>query len=65
MNSWNPEAVEAILSSQGIQLAPGRAAKIAAALNSSADLADPLLGSLEFESDPTTYSLVMDRQRTR
>jgi len=61
MNSWNPEAVEAALASQGIRLAPGRAAKIAAALNASADLADPLLGSLAFETDPTAYALALSR----
>jgi len=61
MNSWNPEAVEAILFAQGIRLAPGRAAKIAAALNASAGLADPMLADLEFEADPTSYGLAMRR----
>jgi len=60
MNSWNPEAVEAILSSQGIRLAQGRAAKIAAALNSAA-AADPLRAALELEADPTGYLLALER----
>ncbi|MSQ64469.1 MAG: hypothetical protein EXR33_11665 [Betaproteobacteria bacterium] len=61
MNSWNPEAVEAALASQGIRLAPGRAVKIAAALNASADLVDPLLGALPFEADPTAFALALSR----
>jgi hypothetical protein len=65
MKSWNPEAVEAVLASQGIQPAPGRAAKIAAGLNAAADLADPLLGSLEFETDPTAYALALGRHRSK
>jgi hypothetical protein len=65
MKSWNPEAVEAMLASQGIRLAPGRAAKIAAALNTSAGLEDPLLGSLEFETDPTTYTLIVGQLRSK
>jgi len=60
MNSWNIEAIEAILSSQGIRLAPGRAAKIAAALNAGA-VADPLRAVLELEADPTSYLLAMER----
>ena len=63
MKSWNPEAVEAILASQGIRLAPGRATKIAVALDAMA--ADPLLGALEFETDPTAYALVIGRQVSR
>jgi hypothetical protein len=65
MKSWNPEAVETALASQGIRLAPGRAAKIAAGLNASADSADPLLGVLEFEVDPTAYLLAVSRCRAR
>jgi hypothetical protein len=61
MKTWNPEAVEAALALQGIRLAPGRAARIAAGLNATADLADPLLGSLEFETDPASYALALSR----
>ena len=60
MNSWNPEAIEAILASQGIRLAPGRAAKIAAALNA-AVVADPLRNALELEADPTGFPLALVR----
>ena len=62
MNSWNPEAIEAILASQGIHLAPGRAAKIAAALNA-AVVADPLRNALELEADPTGYLLALGRDK--
>jgi len=65
MNSWSPEAVEAILSSQGIRLAPARAEKIAAALNASGGTADPLPAALEFETDPTAYALVIGRHRSK
>jgi len=58
MKSWNPEAVEAALASQGIRLAPGRAAKIAAALNAATGV-DPLRSALEFEIDPTTYARIV------
>ena len=58
---WTPEAVETALAAQGLRLAPGRAAKIAAGLNASADRADPLLGALEFETDPTAYADALSR----
>jgi hypothetical protein len=64
MKSWNPEAVEAALASQGIRLAPGRAAKIAAALNAAA-VADPLRNALEFEVDPATYARVLARLQAK
>ena len=60
MNSWNPEAIEAILASQGIRLAPGRAAKIAVALNA-AVVADPLRDALELEADPTGFLPALER----
>jgi hypothetical protein len=60
MESWNPEAVEAMLASQGIRLAPGRAAKIATALNAAA-VADPLRAALDLEADPTGYLLALER----
>lgn len=61
---WTPEALENVFDAQGLRLAPGRAAKIAAGLNASAGLADPLLGSLEFETDPATYALTLGRHRS-
>ena len=60
MNSWNPEAVAAVLALQGIRLGPGRAEKIAAALNA-ARIADPLRDALELEADPTGYVLAQER----
>jgi hypothetical protein len=60
MKSWNPEAVEAMIVSQGIRLAPGRAAKIATALNAAA-VADPLRAALDLEADPTGYLLALER----
>ena len=62
---WSPEAVENALAAQGLRLAPGRAAKIAAGLNASADLVDPLLGALEFEADPAGYALALNRCRAK
>ena len=59
---WSSEAIEAVLAAQGIRLAPGRAEKIANALNS-ATVSGPL--SLEFESDPTGYALALERCKAR
>ena len=59
---WNSDAIEAMLAAQGIRLAPGRAEKIAAALN-----AATASGSLplEFESDPTGYALALERCKAK
>ena len=62
---WTSESVENALAVQGLRLAPGRAGKIAAGLNASVDLADPLLGALEFETDPTVYALALSRCRAK
>jgi hypothetical protein len=59
---WNSETIEALLAAQGIRLAPGRAEKIANALNA-ATVSDPL--PLEFESDPTGYALALERCRAK
>ena len=59
---WSGEAIEAVLAAQGIRLAPGRAEKIANALNA-ATVSAPL--SLEFESDPTGYALVLERCKAK
>ena len=55
MKHW----VDEILSRQGIELAPGRAEKMAPAVEGllAAAAKDPLLGRLPFEVDPTTYIL--------
>lgn len=62
---WTPEALENVFEVQGLRLAPGRAAKIAAGLNASVDLTDPLLGALEFEADPAGYALALSRCRAK
>jgi hypothetical protein len=62
---WTAEAVENALAAQGLRLAPGRAQKIVAGLNASANLADPLLGALGFETDPTAYTLALSRCRAK
>src|SRR2546430_6163533 len=59
---WSSEAIEAMLAAQGIHLAPGRAEKIATALN-----AATVSGSLplEFESDPSGYALALERCKAK
>ena len=52
--------VEEALRLQGIGLAPGRAERIAAALNSFL-VADPLRETLPFECDPASYALALER----
>jgi hypothetical protein len=63
--AWTAEAVEAALAAQGIALAPGRAERLvrghAALLGAAA--ADPLLGSLELDADPTAFSSAIARCR--
>ena len=58
MKHW----VDEVLSRQGIELAPGRAEKMAPGVEALAAAAakDPLLGKLPFEVDPTTYVLRLD-----
>ena len=55
MKHW----VDEVLSRQGIELAPGRAEKVAPGVEGllAAATKDPLLGELPFEVDPTTYLL--------
>jgi hypothetical protein len=59
MKHW----VDEVLSRQGIELAPGRAEKMAPAVEGllAAAAKDPLPGKLEFEIDPTTYTLTLER----
>jgi len=59
---WSSEAIEAMLAAQGIRLAPGRAEKIATALNA-ATVAGSL--PLEFESDPSGYALALERCKAK
>lgn len=62
---WSVEAVETMLSAQGIALAPGRAERLArgyqALLESSA--ADPLLARLEFDAVPAAFVVAMQKCR--
>ncbi|MEO8143878.1 MAG: hypothetical protein ABI654_06645 [Betaproteobacteria bacterium] len=60
MRPWSSEAVETVLAAQGIRLAPGRAAKLAAGLEA-AIVADALRDALPFESDPSGYALAVER----
>ena len=59
MKHWLDE----VLSRQGIKLTPGRAEKLAPGVEALlvAAAKDPLLGKLEFEVDPTTYAVVIER----
>ena len=59
---WSSEAIEAMLAAQGIRLAPGRAEKIAAALNAATGSGSL---SLEFESDPSGYALAVERCKAK
>jgi protein-disulfide isomerase len=60
-NAW----VEAAAQMQGIKLAPGRAEKIAAALSTVVGANDPMRDALQFEADPTSYLVAVDRCRAR
>ena len=59
MKHW----LEEVLSRQGIELAPGRAEKVTPGVEAllAAAAKDPVRGELEFEVDPTTYALTLDR----
>jgi len=59
MKHW----VDEVLSRQGIELAPGRAEKMAPGVEGllGAAAKDPSLTKLPFEVDPTTYTLTRDR----
>ena len=57
---WNAMFVETALRAQGIEPAPGRPEKIAAAMNA-AYAADRLREGLPFECDPTGYALALER----
>jgi hypothetical protein len=64
---WGAEAIETALAAQGIALAPGRAARLARALEGflGPSMADPLRGALELECDPAGFALVQERLRAR
>jgi hypothetical protein len=58
----NSGTVEEMLADQGIELAAGRAEKIAPAVNA-LNAQDPLRAKLAFEIDPTSY--VVQRARLK
>jgi hypothetical protein len=65
--SWGAEAIQTALAAQGIDLAPGRAERLARALEGflGPSMADPLRGALELECDPAGFALVQERLRAR
>jgi hypothetical protein len=64
---WSAEGIETTLAAQGIALAPGRAARLARALEGflGPSMADPLRGALELECDPAGFALMQERLRAR
>ena len=64
---WNAETVETMLAAQGIVLAPGRAQRLALAVQAvlGASMADPLRDAVEFERDAAGFPAAMERLRTR
>ena len=62
---WTSEAIETAFASQGIQLAPGRAERLARGQQMllAASGADPLLRTLDFHADPTSYFLSREKSK--
>ena len=62
---WDSAAIEAALAAQGIALAPGRAERLARGQQTllGASTADPLLATLDFHVDPTTFLLTIQRSK--
>jgi hypothetical protein len=60
---WSADVVEALLSAQGIALAPGRAERLARAQQALLDAAaaDPLRAALAFDADPPGFLLAMQK----
>jgi hypothetical protein len=65
--SWGAEAIETALTAQGIALSPGRAERLARAVEGflGPSMADPMRGALELERDPAGFALVQERLRAR
>ena len=65
--AWNAAAVEAALSAQGIVLAPGRAERLAHAVEGflAPSMADPLRDAVEFERDPEGFAAALPALRAR
>lgn len=64
---WNAETVETMLAAQGIALGPGRAQRLAVALEGllEASMADRLRDTLGLESDPAGFPAALVRLRNR
>jgi hypothetical protein len=58
---YHSQMVEESLAVQRIALAPGRAERLEAALKASLEAAARTAVPLEFEVDPTTHALAMER----
>ncbi|HUQ73861.1 MAG TPA: hypothetical protein VM183_03975 [Burkholderiales bacterium] len=52
--------IERLLAAQGIELAPGRAERLAPGVNA-LNVKDPVGDALPFEADPTTYVVIRER----
>jgi hypothetical protein len=61
---WNAETVETMLAAQGIALGPGRAERIAQALQGLL-VVDRQHDAHEFEREPTDFAAAMQRFRAR
>jgi len=61
MKPLDSASIETLLAAQGIELAAGRAERMAPGVNA-LSVDDPLRAELPFEVDPTTYVLVRDRR---
>jgi hypothetical protein len=64
---WNAETVETMLAAQGIALGPGRAQRLALAVESllGASMADPLRDAIELEREAAGFAAAMERLRAR
>jgi hypothetical protein len=60
MKSLDSASIETLLAAQGVELAPGRAERMAPGVNA-LNVDDPLRAQLPFEVDPTTYLLTRQR----
>jgi hypothetical protein len=64
---WGAETIETALAAQGIALSPGRAERLARAVEGflGPSMADRLRGALELEGDPPGFVLTLERLRAR
>ena len=62
MKSLTSETIENLFAALGVRLAPGRAERLAPAVNG-LNVDDPLREKLPFEVDPTTYVVAQERCR--